>query len=279
MDAYTFHPIAEICSGNRYRFEAPRQAAYAHNEAFVRFLPDSRYAVASEDLVGFDRIWLIFCFHLNLGAGWKPKVRPPVTPDGGRYSLFATRSPHRPNPIGMSCVELRSIGRDGLHIGPCDLLDGTPVLDIKPYLPEADAFPDSRAGWRDRVVPLLWRVSWEPPALEKAGWILDRIGLDLPSFAELQLGCRPFDRRRKRVHSLDAGEGLYAIGCRTWQLPFRADPGTRNIRVTNLLSHYTPEELAEGTSDPYGDKAIHREFLLRFPDSRWPRPVGEAPSL
>lgn len=112
-----------------------------------------------QDLSGFERIWLIFVFHLS--DGWKSSVKPPR--GGPKRGVLATRSPHRPNPIGLSAVELVKIEGRTLHLRGVDLLDGTPVLDIKPYVPYADAFPASRAGWIDELDAQLGRCSAPGP--------------------------------------------------------------------------------------------------------------------
>lgn len=101
---------------------------------------------ALADLAGFDRIWVIAWFHLN-GPGWPKRVRPPR--GGPKRSLLATRAPHRPNPIGLSAVKLEAVEGRVLHVRGLDLIDGTPILDVKPYVPFADAFPDAEAGWVD----------------------------------------------------------------------------------------------------------------------------------
>ena len=102
---------------------------------------------ALRDLDGFDRVWLIT--HLHLNPSWGPLVRPPR--GGVRRGVLATRSPHHPNPIGLSAVHLDRIEGAVLHIRGLDLIDGTPVLDIKPYVPYCDAFPQSAAGWVDEL--------------------------------------------------------------------------------------------------------------------------------
>ena len=259
---FVFSPIGYIRSENQYRFEAPRQAVYSKKGAFLEFLPDDRFAVAAADLRGFSYVWIIFCFHLNLGKEWKPKVRPPVSADGGRYGVFSTRSPHRPNPIGMSCVALSAIEKRGLLLGPCDLLDGTPVLDVKPYIPEADAFPAARTGWRDSIrQENFWQVSFSDRAREKASWIHQTAGLDLLDFCALQLGYEPLNAKRKRVRALAESEGLYSIGCRTWRCVFTLDRARHGVVVSDILSNYLPEELLPGMPDPYADKDFHRAFL------------------
>jgi len=97
-----------------------------------------------------ERIWVVSWLHR--GGTWAPLVRPPRG-TRERRSLFATRSPDRPNPIGLSCVRLVRVEGCNLHVQGVDLIDGTPILDIKPYVPYADAFPDSKAGWIDAIPP------------------------------------------------------------------------------------------------------------------------------
>ncbi|MEO5830061.1 MAG: tRNA (N6-threonylcarbamoyladenosine(37)-N6)-methyltransferase TrmO [Rhodanobacter sp.] len=151
--ALSCQPIAFVRSPYARRIDAPHQstvvagtetlAAAVATIAFVAGFP----AAAYRDLAGFERIWLIFAFHRS--EGWKAEVRPPR--GGGKRSVLATRSPHRPNAIGLSAVELVAVGDGVLQVRGVDLLDGTPILDIKPYVPYADAFPGSRAGWIDAI--------------------------------------------------------------------------------------------------------------------------------
>lgn len=157
---FRFEPIGFVKSGGgTYPQEAPRQAAFASNEGVIELLPGRNFEQALEDLAGFERIWLVFVFDRN--RNWKPKVLPP---DGSsrKRGVFATRSPHRPNPVGLSAVELLRIEGRSVHIRNFDLLDGTPILDIKPYIPEADAFPASRSGWRGEAAQTLREVQFTP---------------------------------------------------------------------------------------------------------------------
>lgn len=119
------------------------------------------------DLSGFERIWLLYVF--DRVDHWKPMVLPPRS--SVKRGVFSTRSPHRPNRIGMSVVTLRSIAGTTLEIGPTDILDGTPLLDIKPYIPAIDAFPESRAGWVDESLQpgfhVVWRVECPDPWIQR----------------------------------------------------------------------------------------------------------------
>jgi tRNA-Thr(GGU) m(6)t(6)A37 methyltransferase TsaA len=149
----TFEPIAWVRSPYAKRIDAPHQATVVEGtesgdsvEAVIEFgeqVPHSAF----RDLAGFDRVWLLFVF--DRSEGWKAEVRPPR--GGPKRSVLATRSPHRPNAIGLSAVQLVAVEQRGLRVRGIDLLDGTPILDIKPYVPYADAFVDARAGWIDAI--------------------------------------------------------------------------------------------------------------------------------
>jgi len=136
--------IGVIRSPHQTAAGTPIQPAYAE-QVDGEVVVDESFESALGDLEGFERIWLVFC--LDRAGPFKPRVVPHR--DTKEHGLFATRAPSRPNPIGLSVVRL--LRREGkvLHIRGLDILDGTPLLDIKPYIPEFDAFPSSRAGWLD----------------------------------------------------------------------------------------------------------------------------------
>lgn len=151
-------PIGVVRSPHKERHGTPRQAVLPADPALR---PDERVVLelfgqvlsphAVQDLAGFEYIWVIAWMHLN--HGWRNRVAVPGTGPGEhaavKRGLLATRAPHRPNPIALSAVRLCAVEGLRLHVERCDLLDGTPILDIKPYVPYADAFPDARAGWVD----------------------------------------------------------------------------------------------------------------------------------
>ncbi len=165
---FVMEPIGWVRSPYRRRFGTPQQAAAFDSDAeAVLELDTARISEAAlSDLVGMERIWLLSWLHR--GDGWSPTVR---TPRGqrSRRSVFATRSPDRPNPIGLSAVRLVRIDGCNLHVRGVDLIDGTPILDVKPYVPYADAFPQARAGWIDEIprdAPQVPRVPVVPGAPE-----------------------------------------------------------------------------------------------------------------
>ncbi len=145
--------IARVRSDFPAKFGIPRQAGLApHLRARIVFEPEYRSAEALRGLEGFDYIWLIWEFSESKRETWSPTVRPPRLGGNARLGVFATRSPFRPNPIGLSSVKLESITHDPengpvLIVSGADLMDGTPIYDIKPYIPYTDAHSDAAGGF------------------------------------------------------------------------------------------------------------------------------------
>jgi len=166
---YRFQPIGIVRSCFTGRFGIPRQPGLVTAaEARLELYPPYGRAEAVRGLSGFSHIWLIFVFHDCLDAGWRPTVRPPRLGGRSKVGVFASRSPFRPNPIGISAVELLGIDRREtspvLRLGAVDLLDGTPVLDIKPYVPYADALPHTRPGFAAEPPAAAWPVDFTADA-------------------------------------------------------------------------------------------------------------------
>ena len=147
---FAFEPIGIVRSPYQRRFGTPQQAAAFDSdaEATIELDPKRIPPEAVADLAGIERIWVLSWMHK--GEGWGPTVMPPRGPRV-RRGVLATRSPDRPNPIGLSAVKLVRVEGTNLIVRGIDLLDGTPILDVKPYIPYADAFPESKAGWIDEI--------------------------------------------------------------------------------------------------------------------------------
>lgn len=151
-------PVAHYHGAFGSKFGIPRQSSLADVRGRIVFTEAYRNREALRGLEGFGRIWLIWGFSANKPAKgeWQPTVRPPRLGGNTAMGVWATRSPYRPNPLGLSCVEVEEI--DGLEIviKGADLMDGTPIYDIKPYVPYADAFPDAAGGFaQEAPKPLL----------------------------------------------------------------------------------------------------------------------------
>ncbi len=152
MEESSIRPIARYRGDLGEKFGLPRQAGIVESlEGRIVFEPDFRNPEALRGIEGFSHLWLIWQFSENLRQDWSPTVRPPRLGGNTRMGVFATRSPFRPNALGLSCVRLLGLeetpeGRV-LRVGGADLMDGTPIFDIKPYIPYADAHPEALSGF------------------------------------------------------------------------------------------------------------------------------------
>lgn len=153
MNDMSVHIIAHIHTDFATKFGVPRQSGIVPEvTATITFEPAYRNPDALRGLDGFSHLWLIWQFSEVKQDGWHPTVRPPRLGGNTRMGVFATRSPYRPNPIGLSCVKLERVELDTpqgptLYVSGADLMDGTPILDIKPYLAYADSYPDASGGF------------------------------------------------------------------------------------------------------------------------------------
>ena len=164
-------PIAHIHSDFATKFGIPRQSGVVGSlQAEIIFEPEFRSRDAVRGLEAFSHIWLIWEFSENVRADWSPTVRPPRLGGNVRMGVFATRSPFRPNPIGLSCVRLEDITFSDargpvLHVAGADLMDGTPIYDIKPYIPYADCHPEATEGFTGQVAMQELTVTIPPEQL------------------------------------------------------------------------------------------------------------------
>jgi len=251
-------PIGIVRSGFATKFAAPHQPDETSAvENIVELLPRHNFEQALKDLEGFSRVWLVWWFHEN--TTWRPLVRPPRG-DATKRGVFATRSPHRPNPIGMTAVELHSIRGRTLTIGPCDLLDGTPILDIKPYIPAIDSFPNATIGWLDAVgVEPRFTVILSPTAAEQVRWLLDTHRVDFISRAIHLLKIDPTPHRTRRIAPVKGG---FRMGCGGWRVYFRLDDTT--ITIDRLGPGYPQSYLDDPKLTRIPDREAQREFRRRW---------------
>ncbi len=164
--------IAKIYNDFPTKFAVPRQSGLVDAPSTIVFEKEYRVKEALRGLEGYSHIWLLWSFHDLKRQGWEPTVRPPRLGGNTRMGVFATRSPYRPNPIGLSCVRLLGMSEEGelgtvLHVSGADLMNETPILDIKPYLPYTDAHPEAEAGFAGQVRDYALRVHFPEALLEK----------------------------------------------------------------------------------------------------------------
>lgn len=156
--------IARMHSDFSTKFGIPRQSGLVEElRSTIVFEPEYRNADALRGTEGFSHLWIIWQFSEAVRSGWSPTVRPPRLGGNTRMGVFATRSPFRPNNLGLSCVKLLGIEETEefgtvLHVGGADLMDGTPIFDIKPYIPYADCHPEATGGFTDTAGSFLLQV-------------------------------------------------------------------------------------------------------------------------
>jgi len=219
---------------------------------------------ALRDLGGFSRVWLVWWFHRN--TEWRPLVLPPRGP-AQRRGVFATRSPHRPNPLGLTPVQLIEVRGRELILGACDLVEGTPVFDIKPYIAAYDSFPDARAGWWDDVesslaAPPQHEVRFEVLAETQAEWLRTVWGIDFrPRLIEL-LARDPSPHRTRRIRR--RSDARWTIGCGAWRAVFVTEGPL--VRVENLEPAYPGRFLRDPLREQLPDRAAQLAFLERWPE-------------
>ncbi len=227
MKELTLRPVAVIHTDFKEKFGIPRQSGRAPSaEGRIVFEPEFRVPEALRGIEGFSHLWLIFDFSQAHREGWSPTVRPPRLGGNTRVGVFASRSPFRPNPIGLSCVRLCRIEQTErgheLIVSGCDLLDGTPILDIKPYLPSADSHPEAAGGYADEHTSHRLSVA-DPEGLLSA--IPDR---KLPALLEALAD----DPRPSYQHD---PERVYTMLYGGFDVSFTADGGTLTVTAVRAV--------------------------------------------
>ena len=216
-------PIAYIRTEFPEKFGIPRQSGLARQlQARIIFEPEYRNADAVRGLDGFSHIWLIWEFSANRSTGWQPTVRPPRLGGNEHIGVFATRSPFRPNPLGLSCVELVKVDlsdKEGpvLYVRGADLMDGTPIYDIKPYVKYADSRPHAVCGYVDTLKERTLKVVI-PQELTSA--VDDRSSLQ--ALVEV-LGLDP----RPSYH--DDPERIYGLSFAGYNVRFKVSEGVLTV--------------------------------------------------
>lgn len=250
FDQLTLRPIGVVHSPFWQRREAPRQSALCEDiHGTIELFAGNHFEQALIDIDTWSHIWVLFWFHVN--DNWRPMVQPPR--GMRRRGVFATRSPHRPNPLGLSAVKLERRRGLILEVSALDILDGTPVFDLKPYVPYTDVIQDANGGWPEQVAPPTYAVLFTPLA-ERHLTFLGSRGEALKLELERVLSLGPKQPKYRRIRKLDDG---YRIAVEDWRIYFRAANGA--ITVTHLESGYGAVELENNLAT---ELDLHRAFAL-----------------
>lgn len=249
-------PIGYLHCERSYHEEQPRQGNLSASQGYIELITGHNYEQGLKDLDGFSRIWVIYEFHQN--KTWRPLANPPRTDGKGRKGVFATRSPYRPNQIGLSCVKLLSVLKNRIYIADSDLLNGTPVLDIKPYIPEYDSFPDARTGWLENVIDNVFKLKYSEIAQKKLAW-LKKQGVELEGVIDAQLGHDPFDKTRNKFIKT---ENDCLLRFKSWRVAF--DISENTVFIKDIFSGYIVYTETLG-NDTIADLKLHQKFNTVFP--------------
>ena len=251
-NSWNISPIGFVRSGCSVKFYAPNQPDYDSGQRnLIELNQDSRLELALSDLEGFDRIWLVSWFHKN--STWRPRVLPPRGP-ANRRGVFATRSPHRPNPIGLTSVQLFAVQGRFLEVGPLDLIDGTPILDIKPYLRTVDAYPESSLGWLEEVEaaasqPAQYTITISPQASREIQWLQENFSIDFTERAFHLLSHDPHPHRTRRI--LKIADNHFRIACGAWRMYFSLHDN--QVMILEIDKGYSNETLQTWQSENIQD--------------------------
>lgn len=249
-----FNPIGVFKSKQIEPYQAARQPDELSEPGEIILNPKNNFEQALQNLTDCSHIWIIYYFHHN--QNWKPLVQTPRSTN--KIGVFATRAPYRPNPIGMTVVKL--LGVDGLKIqvGPNDILDGTPILDIKPYHPESDLITDSHMEWLEVASHQKFEIRFSPFAEEQLDFLETNGMLELKTFVLRQLEYDPTNKEKKRVKP---NGSMFELSYRTWRVDFVVLD--LSISILSVRSGYSPEDLLS-SDDQYQDKNLHEKFNHHF---------------
>ena len=227
-------PIGTISTPYTSKYSAPRQPAASRTRTVgvITLSARSNFEQALTDLKGFGYVWILFWFHEN--TNWKPMVLPPV---GGRKKrgVFATRSPHRPNPIGLSLCKLLDVKGRTIRVKNPDMLDGTPILDIKPYLPHAESHPRAKSGWLRAAhvyAQKNFAVSYTPSVKALLSKLPEPERDEVDSYLNGTLSRDPFPHAYRRIKQRPDGSWVIAVKRRR----FIYTISERRVLVTEMNS-------------------------------------------
>lgn len=220
-------PIASVESPFKDKYGVPRQPILADNvQGKIKFIKDPDLKTAIKMLEGYSHLWVIFVFHSHGGKNWKPSIRPPKLGGRKKVGVLASRSPHRPNPIGISVVKIDGVefkedGSFDILISGMDLVDGTPVLDVKPYLPYTDAVVDAKVGWSAGEIKK-YPVVFSEKAISFIDSVKESKKLQLAIQQILEIDPRPAYQQRENPIDQKKSQGTsYGIEIVGYEIKYR----------------------------------------------------------
>lgn len=235
-------------------YQAGRQPDGLGLNGKIKLNSGQNFEQALQDLDGCSHIWIIFGFHLN--NNWKPLVQAPRAKN--KIGVFATRAPYRPNPIGMSLVKLIKVEGLEIEVAENDILNNSPIYDIKPFHPEYDQAESAHIKWLENTDLEKNKISFSPFAENQLEFLEKNNVKELRAFIVRQLEYDAVNHKKKRV---EQNQSLWTLSYRTWRIDFSFAENA--IGVLSLRSGYTKIEL-QNFDDEYKDKAIHRLFNKEF---------------
>lgn len=263
-DSLKLIPIGHYQSDQLEPYQAGRQPDGLGESGRIILNSGQQFEQALQDLAGCSHLWIIFGFHRN--SNWKPLVQTPRS--HRKIGVFATRSPYRPNPIGLSLVKLIDVNKLQITIDACDLLNGSPIYDIKPFHPDSDQAEHPRIQWLEDSLAQSYQIRFSPRASEQIEWLekASKHGTDfekkscygIKNFILRQLEYDPTNKDKKR---LEEQPGYWTLCYRTWRIDFTITE--QIISILGLRSGYTSDDLND-SSDPYQDKNLHNHFNREY---------------
>ncbi|MCM8534929.1 MAG: tRNA (N6-threonylcarbamoyladenosine(37)-N6)-methyltransferase TrmO [Lentisphaeraceae bacterium] len=250
---FQFSAIGQVTNNCQEFYQVPHQVGILPEmTSVIELSQGENFEMALKDLEGFEKIWVVFVF--DRVNHWKPLVQPPR--GDKKVGVFACRSPHRPNPIGISAVDLVKVDGRKLHIRNHDLLDGTPVLDVKPYISEVDSY-NVASGWLDKVPKVETSdVELSDSAKDQLQFLLSK-GLDLYNLVEVSLKVFPFPKSNNRIKRISDNEYIFAV--KTWRIFYTLVD--KSVVISDIASGYDDDTLAGKKESKWDDVWLHQEYL------------------
>lgn len=263
-DHLVVEPIGYIKTQMINKFDAPHQPDPNSEEiSKIELVPNKNFDHGLKDIDGFSHIWLITWFDKN--KTWKPLVRPPRG-ESIKRGVFATRSPHRPNPIGLTAVKLIKVEKNTIYIGSHDLIDSTPVFDIKPYIETVDSISNTSSGWVEKMEEKLknkkkYEITFEELADKQINW-LKKNNVNFIDRAKSLLETDPTPHKTRRIKQLDDS---LRMSCGGWRIIFKIIH--HQVVISNIFSGYPISSLTEDRSNDIPHYNAHIEFHKIWPNS------------